>query len=161
MKPMTIQEIYDYAKLSTLAYVDLSEHGQNDITPKIIVEEGSKTENPGNSERIPEALGRQMFDPSKQADVTGRWTILDPYFKRSDDTGHSDPASGFAAMLVHNAAYGKVLAIAGTEPQAPWQKFYDLADADVRQIGFWGAALGLSLNGQINGTTDPVHFGYS
>ena len=71
MKPMTIQEIYDYAKLSTLAYVDLSEHGQNDITPKIIVEEGSKTENPGNSERIPEALGRQMFDPSKQADVTG------------------------------------------------------------------------------------------
>ena len=82
-----------------------------------------------------------MFDPKEPADITGRWTILDPYFKRSDATGHSDPASGFAAMLVHNAAYGKVLAIAGTEPQAPWQKFYDLADADVRQIGFWGASL--------------------
>jgi len=72
MKPMTIQEIYDYAKLSTLAYVDLSEHGQNDITPEIIVEEGSKTENPGKSERIPEALGKQMFDPDTAADVTGR-----------------------------------------------------------------------------------------
>lgn len=89
MKPMTIQEIYDYAKLSTLAYVDLSEHGQAEITPEIIVEEGAGKENPGKSERIPEALGKQMFDPKKPADVTGRWTILDPYFKRSDDTGHS------------------------------------------------------------------------
>ena len=109
MKPMTIQEIYDYAKLSTLAYVDLSEHGQAEITPEIIVEEGAGKENPGKSERIPEALGKQMFDPKKPADVTGRWKILDPYFKRSDDTGHSDPVSGFAAMLVHNATYGKVL----------------------------------------------------
>ena len=65
MKPMTIQEIYDYAKLSTLAYVDLSEHGRDKITPKIIVEEGAGKENPGDSERIPEALGKQMFDPSK------------------------------------------------------------------------------------------------
>ena len=73
MKPMTIQEIYDYAKLSTLAYVDLSEHGQNDITPEIIVEEGSKTENPGKSERIPEALGKQMFDPDTAA--AGRYSI--------------------------------------------------------------------------------------
>ena len=71
MKPMTIQEIYDYAKLSTLAYVDLSEHGRDKITPKIIVEEGAGKENPGKSERIPEALGKQMFDPKKPADVTG------------------------------------------------------------------------------------------
>ena len=89
MKPMTIQEIYDYAKLSTLAYVDLSEHGQAEIIPEIIISEGSKKNPPGNSERIPEALGRQMFDPSKPAYITGRWTILDPYFKRSDATGHS------------------------------------------------------------------------
>ena len=71
MKPMTIQEIYDYAKLSTLAYVDLSEHGQAEITPEIIISEGSNKNPPGKSERIPEALGRQMFDPSKPADVTG------------------------------------------------------------------------------------------
>ena len=101
----------------------MSEHGQAEITPETIIDEGASERLPGNSERIPEALGRQMFDPSKQADVTGRWTILDPYFKRSDDTGHSDPASGFAAMLVHNAAYGKVLAIAGTEPTAPGQAY--------------------------------------
>ena len=65
MKPMTIQEIYDYAKLSTLAYVDLSEHGQAEITPEIIIDEGSNKNPPGNSARIPEALGKQMFDPSK------------------------------------------------------------------------------------------------
>ena len=88
MKPMTIQEIYDYAKLSTLAYVDLS----TSVSPKNpdkIIEVAKGDDPPGNSARIPEALGRQMFDPSKPADVTGRWTILDPYFKRSDDTGHS------------------------------------------------------------------------
>lgn len=89
MKPMTIQEIYDYAKLSTLAYVDLSEHGRDKITPKIIIDEGASERLPGNSARIPRKLGEQMFDPDTPAGVTGRWKILDPYFKRSDDTGHS------------------------------------------------------------------------
>ncbi|MFA9949860.1 hypothetical protein [Dentiradicibacter hellwigii] len=89
MKPMTIQEIYDYAKLSTLAYVDLSKHGRDKITPEIIIDEGASERLPGKSARIPEALGRQMFDPKEPADITGRWTILDPYFKRSDDTGYS------------------------------------------------------------------------
>ena len=53
MKPMTIQEIYDYAKLSTLAYVDLSEHGQAEITPETIIDEGASERLPGNSARIP------------------------------------------------------------------------------------------------------------
>ena len=104
MKPMSIQQMYDYAKLSVLAYVDLSKHEKTAITPESIIDEGADKRPPGDSARIPEALGRQMFDPKEPADISGRWTMLDPYFKTSSATGHSDPASGFAAMLVENAA---------------------------------------------------------
>ena len=103
MKPMTIQQMYDYAKLSVLAYVDLSKYNKNKITPNDIVTEGAGARPPGNSARIPEPLGRQMFDPGESADISGRWTMLDPYFKTSSATGHSDPASGFAAMLAGKA----------------------------------------------------------
>ena len=103
MKPMTIQQMYDYAKLSVLAYVDLSKHVKTAITSKIIIDEAFSEDPPGNSARIPEPLGRQMFDPGESADISGRWTMLDPYFKTSSATGHSDPASGFAAMLAGKA----------------------------------------------------------
>ena len=72
--------------------------------PSEIIRIAKADDAPGNSACIPEALGRQMFDPSKPADISGRWTMLDPYFKTSSAAGHSDPASGFAAMLVENAA---------------------------------------------------------
>lgn len=140
MKPMTIQQMYDYAKLSVLAYVDLSKYEKDKVVSDVIIREAFSKDPPGNSARIPEALGRQMFDPSKPADISGRWTMLDPYFKTSSATGHSDPASGFAAMLVENPTYGKVLAIAGTEPNGPGQVVQDLEEADIHQIGFWGAA---------------------
>ena len=103
MKTLTIQQMYDYAKLSVLAYVDLSA-SDSPKNPDKIIDVASSSKAPGNSARIPEALGRQMFDPSKPADISGRWTMLDPYFKTSSATGHSDPARGFAAMLVENAA---------------------------------------------------------
>ena len=147
---MNIQAIYDYAKLATLAYVDLSGYSRLGFSTADIIKEGVSNRNPGKTERIPTALGTQMFNPGGSlpdgtvisADTTGQWTVLDPYFNPSVATGHSDPASGFAAMLVSNPIYGKVLAIAGTEPNAPGQFEQDFKDADVRQIGFWGAALG-------------------
>lgn len=136
---MNIQAIYDYAKLATFCYVDLSAL----LSPKNIDEiiyAAAHADNPGATERIPTVLGSQMFDPRFAADITGRWTLLDPYFRPHPDTGHSDPASGFAAMLLENDTYGKVMAIAGTEPGAPEQWYYDLAEADGREIGFWGIA---------------------
>ena len=96
---LTIQQIYDYAKLSVLAYVDLSAISSPKDPSEIV--RIAKTDDPhGNSARLPEALGSQMFDSSVPADISGHWELLDPYFKPSDATGHSDPASGFAAMLV-------------------------------------------------------------
>lgn len=144
---MNIQEIYDYAKLATLSYVDLSEHSKSELADaQIVIGEGASTLNPGDTARIPIALGTQMLGPttSISTDITGQWTVLDPYFTANPTTtGHSDPASGFAAMLVQNGTTGnKVLAIAGTEPSAQDQTFWDLAEADVHQIGFWGIALG-------------------
>lgn len=143
---MNIQEIYDYAKLATLSYVDLSKYLRSGFTAKNVVDEGASIDNPGATKRVPTALGTQMLNPDNDtpADITGKWTVLDPYFTANPmTTGHSDPASGFAAMLVQNDTTGKkVLAIAGTEPSAPEQAFMDLYQADVRQIGFWGIALG-------------------
>lgn len=81
-----------------------------------------------------------MFDSRFAADITGRWSLLDPYYRKSVETGHSDPNSGFSAMLLQNSSYGKVLAIAGTEPNAPGQNVADLVEADIREIGFWGTA---------------------
>ena len=64
-KEMSIQEIYDYAKLSVLAYVDLSEHANAKpwcTAPQTIIDVSASTDPPGHSARLPEALGSQMFD---------------------------------------------------------------------------------------------------
>lgn len=141
---MNIQEIYDYAKLATLSYVDLSKHSRSGLTAANVISEGKSTDNPGATERIPEVLGKQMLAPTADipADITGKWTVLDPYFRPSGATGHSDPESGFAAMLVRNDTTGKkVLTIAGTEPSGPGQMVQDLIQADAQQIGLYGIAL--------------------
>lgn len=128
---MNIQEIYDYAKLATLSYVDLSRYTRSTLDATDVIKESASANNPGKQERISTALGDQMFNLLKPADITGKWTILDPYFKADPSTGHSDPASGFAAMLVKNDTTGnKVLAIAGTEPGAPGQAIQDLVESD-------------------------------
>lgn len=150
---MNIQDIYDYAKLATLSYVDLSGYTKGlAVIPTNVVKEGASDKNPGATERIPKSLGTQMLNPGAtlpdgtivSADITGQWTVLDPYFiGYQNPNGHSDPASGFAAMLVQNDTTGKkVLTIAGTEPNAPGQFAQDLVEADGREIGFWGIALG-------------------
>lgn len=95
---LNIQQIYDYAKLATLAYVDVSA-SSSPTAPSEIIGIAKSADAPGNSARIAESLGRQMLNPNGgiTADITGQWTVLDPYFKMSGATGHSDPASGFAA----------------------------------------------------------------
>jgi pimeloyl-ACP methyl ester carboxylesterase len=141
---MNIQKIYDYAKLATLSYVDLSEYAKKSDAIANVINKAASSQNPGKTERIPKILGTQMFAPTDNisTDITGKWSLLDPYFKTSADSGHSDPDSGFAAMLLSNDTYGKVLAIAGTEPGGPEQLYWDLEEADVHQIGFWGIAFG-------------------
>ena len=73
---MNIQEFYDYAKLATLSYVDLSKYARSGLTAKNIVDEGASTDNPGATERVPTALGTQMLNPNSElpADITGKWT---------------------------------------------------------------------------------------
>ncbi len=113
----------------------------NGLTIPDIIKEGDAANYPGKTARIQKVLGEQIFDPGAPADTTGKWKVLDPYFNPSyATTGHSDPASGFASMLVENDTYGKVLAIAGTEPSGPEQKEQDLAEADILEIGLWGIA---------------------
>ena len=148
MMDLNIQQIYDYAKLATLAYVDLSTE-ENPTVPSVIIRVAKESNAPGNTARLPESLGTQTLNPSGaiSADITGKWTILDPYFRKSEATGHSDPASGFAAMLVQNDTTGaKVLAIAGTEPSAPQQAVQDLLEADLQQLGGWGIALAQTVS---------------
>lgn len=70
---MNIQEIYDYAKLATLSYVDLSGYAKGTaIPPRKIVDEGISDQNPGKTKRIAQSLGEQMFAPALTADVTGK-----------------------------------------------------------------------------------------
>lgn len=75
---LSIQSIYDYAKLSTISYVDLS--SESNCLPETIIRVASQSSYPGNSSRIPETLGFQTLDPSGSipADITGKWTVLDP-----------------------------------------------------------------------------------
>ncbi len=92
MTTLTIQQIYDYAKLSTLAYVDVSSDSnylKTSTTPDLIIQVAKRKNAPGNSARIPESLGTQMLAPDGaiQADLSGHWTVLDPYFKASAETG--------------------------------------------------------------------------
>src|SRR5581483_1911587 len=105
-----LETYYTYAKLAQAAYIDLSNASWQD--PVAIVNEGII------QGRMPEHLGLDLF--------TGpdAWTLLSPYYKTSNLTGHSDPASGFAGMLLSNPTYGKVLAIAVTEPTNNVQVYF-------------------------------------
>jgi len=97
---MNIQTIYDYSKLATLSYVDVSAVA-DPFDIGALVDVARRDSAPGSTARLPESLANQMFRPGDlgsdgqaiQADTTGQWKLLDPYFKKSDETGHSDPAS--------------------------------------------------------------------
>lgn len=105
---LNIQQIYDYAKLATLAYVDLSA-SSSPKDPDTIIQIAKEAGAPGGTARIPEKLGTQMLNPNSEVptDITGQWSVLDPYFiGYQNPNGHSDPASGFAAMLVQNQTTG-------------------------------------------------------
>jgi hypothetical protein len=126
----TIQELFDYARLATAAYVDLA--GVNLNAPNAVVNA---------------AIG-QKFMPSTLADLTftsdptGAWTVV-----------HSDTAdnavTGFSAMLFErNGKY--VLGIRGTEPDglsvnSSSQFWLDLLGAET-QVG--GAGDGLSTHSE-------------
>ena len=129
-----LEKYYTYAKLAQAAYVDLSSKGQRPSVSDIVSLASIQ-------DRVPEALAKDIFGVG--ATDSNYWTMLSPYYKASPSTGHSDPDSGFAAMLLSNPdpAYGKVLAIAGTEPTAEGQFVADLLFSDVGQIGFLGGAL--------------------
>lgn len=123
-----------YSALAQVAYIDISKtaigsswDGTATIRRETIIDAGR------NQIRVPEALGRQLF-------ADGEWNMLSPYYRTGSLTGHSDPDTGFAGMLLSHPTIGKALAIAGTQPTDNVQAYFDLLDADVRQIGSWGVA---------------------
>ncbi|MES9857005.1 MAG: hypothetical protein ABW166_10420 [Sedimenticola sp.] len=137
-----LETYYTFSKLSQAAYIDLSLgvlKGALPDDPFTIVDAGSSKD----QKRMPKDLGEQLFgavdNPSPD-----HWTILSPYHLTSPNSGHSDPGSGFAAMLLEHPDHGKVLSIAGTEPgkgtDEGSQTKWDLLDADAHDIGFLGAA---------------------
>jgi len=128
-----LETYYTYAQLSQAAYIDLSSKGQHPSADDIVALAVSQ-------ERVPRALANSLF--GKDTTDTNYWTMLSPYYRISADTGHSDPTSGFAAMLLSNPDYGKVLSIAGTEPTNGINQFVDdLLYSDIGQIGLLGGAL--------------------
>lgn len=131
----TLETYYTYAKLSQAAYIDLSplEIGSKNPFNNDDIAQAAK-----DQERVPLTLAQNIF--SNNASNPDRWTMLSPYYRTGATTGHSDPASGFAGMLLSNPTYGKVLAISGTEPGKDWQTYYDLVVSDVGEIGFLGLA---------------------
>ncbi|MDD2893429.1 MAG: lipase family protein [Halothiobacillaceae bacterium] len=139
-----LETYYTYAKLSQAAYIDLSPAMIGASNPL----DGTEIANAAKKqERVPFALAQNIFGvgPSN-TNPADTWTMLSPYYKTGSwllgsSTGHSDPSSGFAGMLLTNPTYGKVLAIAGTEPTNGASQFvYDLMFSDIGQIGFLGAA---------------------
>lgn len=131
----TLETYYTYAKLSQAAYIDLSPLAIGDKNPfsNDDIAQAAK-----DQQRAPLALAQNIF--SNNASDPERWTMLSPYYRTGGRTGHSDPTSGFAGMLLSNPTYGKVLAIAGTEPGSNWQTYYDLVVSDAGEIGFLGLA---------------------
>jgi hypothetical protein len=103
-----VESYYTYAKLAGAAYVDLSNIA-NPTNPQVAADALV------DQKRMSRALGEQMFGAGANT-TPDHWTMLSPYYRSSVQTGHSDPASGFAGMLLSHPVYGKVLAIAGTEP---------------------------------------------
>ncbi len=137
-----LSTFYTYAKLAQAAYIDLSPFqlsGTSPYKPTDIVSTGASKD----QKRMPEDLGEQLFGSGKTP-TQDHWTILSPYYLTSPNSGHSDPGSGFAAMLLEHPDHGKVLSIAGTEPgkgtDEGSQTKWDLLDADAHDIGFLGAA---------------------
>lgn len=138
-----LETYYTYAKLSQAAYIDLSpaKLGINSPLNATIITQAAK-----NQERVSLALAENIFGVgAANTNPSDTWTMLSPYYKTGSwygsSTGHSDPTSGFAGMLLSNANYGKVLAIAGTEPTNGASQFvYDLLFSDIGQIGLLGAA---------------------
>jgi VCBS repeat-containing protein len=138
-----LETYYTYAKLSQAAYIDLSPAKigtDNPFDSTKIVDAAS------SQERVPQYLAENIFGVGNNTTPNDTWTMLSPYYKTGSwlgsNTGHSDPTSGFAGMLLSNPVYGKVLSIAGTEPtNGASQFFYDLMFSDIGQIGLIGAAL--------------------
>lgn len=130
-----LETYYTFAKLSQAAYIDLSPAKINGADPK---NNATIAQAAADQDRVPLSLAENIF--GAKSTTADTWTMLSPYYKTSGSTGHSDPSSGFAAMLLSNPTYGKVLAIAGTEPTAEGQFVADLLFSDVGQIGFLGGA---------------------
>lgn len=107
-----LETYYTYAKLSQAAYIDLSAVANPLDKQAIVIAAASP-----DQKRVTEALAKDIFG----VDATGTdyWTMLSPYYRTGTylglNNGHSDPASGFAGMLLSNPTYGKVLAIARTK----------------------------------------------
>jgi Ca2+-binding RTX toxin-like protein len=137
---MTILDTYyTYAKLAQAAYIDLSGYDRATAMQGGTAADEAVT---GDPQRLPKQLADQLFGVSNDYSTPATtWTLLDPYYKTSAASGHSDPASGYAGMLLSNPEFGKVLAIAGTEPGQPGQTYADLYRSDVIEIGRLGAAL--------------------
>jgi Ca2+-binding RTX toxin-like protein len=135
-----LEKYYVYASLAQTAYVDLSSAklnaGESPYDPAII----ARVAGADGQQRLPTARADQLFGLGNYVGLDS-WTLHSPYYRTSSKTGHSDPASGFAGMLLSHPDYGKVLAIAGTEPGQPAQTAKDLIEADIQQIGLVGIAL--------------------
>ncbi|RLJ61233.1 hypothetical protein [Sulfurisoma sediminicola] len=115
----TILDYYEFAKLSTAAYVNLKE-----FTGGMIAAAAN------SQERLPIKLAEQMFDPENSGGQAV-WTVRPAGY-------HGNDATGFAATLFERAGQ-KVLAIRGTEPTAG--SGIDLFQADLAGIGIVGLAI--------------------
>jgi hypothetical protein len=76
-----LETYYTYAKLSQVAYIDLSGFGSNPDWS--IIATAAKNQN-----RVPEALAQDIFNVANP----DYWMVLSPYYKTDGITGHSDPA---------------------------------------------------------------------
>jgi len=133
-----LETYYTYAKLSQAAYIDLSGVAAPLNSVEIVNAASSNAQ-----QRVPLELAKNVFGVGdNNTNPADTWTMLSPYYKTGGITGHSDPSSGFAGMLLTNPTYGKVLAIAGTEPTSAngTQFVQDLLFSDLDQLGFMGAA---------------------
>ena len=111
----SILDYYEYAKLSTAAYIKLEDEPTT-AGDKIAFQANKQ-------ERIPEALAKQMFVYDPENNPNPVWEIA------NKNAYHGNDATGFAATLFERDGE-KVLAIRGTEPSE--QGMLDLWKADNR-----------------------------
>ena len=121
--PITLAELYKFAKLATTGYVDLTN------APNFL--SGSLVQAAREQERMPTSLGDQFF-------TTDGWTVLgDPRHAN----GSHNSASGMAATLFGRHGE-KVLSVRGTEGGGgATQLYFDLLEADLSEIGGFGIAI--------------------